>query len=71
MQGAAAKQRILAACEKENLLFHNQISVLLSHLALFVWDNASLSTMKVPSSSQGKEKLSFKGRRQDLHLNVR
>lgn len=42
MQGAAVKQLIPAACENENLLFHNQISVLLSHLALFVWDNVPL-----------------------------
>lgn len=70
MQGAAVKQLILAACENENLLFHNQISVLLSRLALFVWDNASLSTKKMPSSSQGKEKLSLKGIRQDLHLKI-
>lgn len=69
MQGAAVKHLIPAACENENLLFHNQISVLLSHGALFVLDYASLSTMKVPSTSQGKEKLSFKEIRRDLHLN--
>lgn len=69
MQGAAVKQLIPAACENENLLFHNQISVLLSHLALFVWENAPLSTMKAPSTSQGKEKLYFKEIRRDLHLN--
>ena len=69
MQGAAVKQVILAASENENLLFHNQISVLFSHLTLFVWDNA-LSTMKVASSFQSKEKLSFKRIRRNLHNNA-